>query len=169
MKIIIALSATLFAASPAFAGPGEAGHSHVHAHGAGVTEDVYVFGKPGNPKMAWREVKIIMNDADGKMVFEPSELRVKQGEQIRFQLVNMGDLKHEMVIGTIEANLAHAKEMEKNPDMEHDDPNGKQLESKKSGEIFWRFTKAGTFDFSCLVPGHRDAGMSGKIIVEARK
>ena len=58
------------------------------------------------------------------------------------------------------------KEMKKNPDMEHDDPNGKRLGPGKTGEILWRFTKAGTFDFSCLIPGHREAGMSGKIIVK---
>ena len=165
MRTIFALSVALFATSPAFAGPGEAGHSHTHSH----THDDDIFGKPGNPKMPSRVVKITMKEGDGKMLFEPSELRVKQGEQIRFRISNVGSLKHEMVIGTLEANMAHAKEMEKNPDMEHDDPNGKQLEPSKSGEILWRFTKAGTFDFSCLVPGHRDAGMSGKIIVEARK
>ena len=27
-------------------------------------------------------------------------------------------------------------------------------------------TKPGTFDFSCLIPGHRQAGMTGTIIVE---
>ena len=37
---------------------------------------------------------------------------------------------------------------------------------KKTGDIVWRFTKAGEFDFSCLIPGHREAGMSGKIIVK---
>lgn len=165
MKTIFALSAALFAASPALAGPGEAGKSHAHSH----AHDADVFGKPGNPKMTSRVVKVTMKEGDGEMLFEPSELRVKQGEQIRFRITNVGALKHEMVIGTLEANLAHAKEMVKNPDMEHDDPNGKQLEPSKSGEILWRFTKAGTFDFSCLVPGHREAGMHGKIIVEARK
>lgn len=171
MKSIFALSAVLFAISPAFAGPGEAGHSHAHSHshGSGHAHDADVFGKPGNPKMSSREIKITMKEADGKMLFEPAELRITQGEQIRFRITNAGALKHEMVIGTLEANMAHAKEMEKNPDMEHDDPNGKQLEPSKSGEILWRFTKTGTFDFSCLVPGHRDAGMSGKIIVEARR
>ena len=171
MKTIFALSAALFVATPAIAGPGEPGHAHAHshAHGSGHMSEMDVFGMPGNPKMASRDIKISMKEEDGKMLFVPSEIKVKQGEQIRFRLINVGGLKHEMVIGTLEANMAHAKEMEKNPDMEHDDPNGKQLEPGKSGEILWRFTKAGIFDFSCLVPGHRDGGMSGKIIVEARQ
>ena len=28
------------------------------------------------------------------------------------------------------------------------------------------YGKAGEFDFSCLIPGHREAGMTGKIIVK---
>ena len=56
--------------------------------------------------------------------------------------------------------------MAKNPDMEHDDPNAKRLAPKKTGEIVWKFTKAGEFDFSCLIPGHREAGMFGKIVVK---
>ena len=35
----------------------------------------------------------------------------------------------------------------------------------KTGELVWRFTKAGKFDFACLVPGHFEAGMQGKIAV----
>ena len=63
-------------------------------------------------------------------------------------------------------NLKHGEQMAKNPDMEHDDPNAKRLAPKKTGEIVWAFTKAGEFDFSCLIPGHREAGMTGKIIVK---
>ncbi|MBN9438103.1 plastocyanin/azurin family copper-binding protein, partial [Bosea sp. (in: a-proteobacteria)] len=77
-----------------------------------------------------------------------------------------GELDHELVVATLEENLKHAIEMQKNPDMEHDDPNAKRLAPKKNGEILWQFTKAGEFDFSCLIPGHREAGMTGKIIVK---
>ena len=50
--------------------------------------------------------------------------------------------------------------------MEHDDPNAKRVEPTKTSEILWRFDKAGTFDFSCLIPGHREAGMTGTVIVK---
>lgn len=46
-------------------------------------------------------------------------------------------------------------------DMEHDDPNAKRLKPRAPGKILWQFTKACTFDFSCLIPGHRKAGMGG--------
>jgi uncharacterized cupredoxin-like copper-binding protein len=135
------------------------------AHGHGDEHET-VYGKPGDPKKPARIVQIVMREQDGKMIFIPDKLRVRKGEQIRFQLRNNGEVDHEFVVGTVEENLKHMKEMEKNPDMEHDDPNAKRLKPKATGELIWQFTKAGTFDFSCLIPGHRPAGMFGTIVVE---
>jgi len=50
--------------------------------------------------------------------------------------------------------------------MEHDDPNGKTLDAGKSTEILWRFSKPGTFEFACLIPGHYEAGMHGTVTVK---
>jgi uncharacterized cupredoxin-like copper-binding protein len=147
----------LLMAGAAYAGPGEKGHSH--DHGAS-------YGEPGDPKKAAREILVTMTEQDGKMLFVPNKIEVKKGEQVRFKLSNKGLLDHEIVLATLEENLKHAKEMEKNPEMEHDDPNAKRLTPAASGEIVWKFTKAGTFDFSCLIPGHREAGMFGTVIVK---
>jgi uncharacterized cupredoxin-like copper-binding protein len=35
----------------------------------------------------------------------------------------------------------------------------------KTGEIIWTFNQSGEFDFACLLPGHFEAGMVGKILV----
>ena len=124
------------------------------------------YGKPGDPKKPARIVQIVFREDDGKMLFLPDKLKFKKGEQVRFQLRNNGAIDHEFVVGTVEENLKHMKDMEKNPDMEHDDPNAKRLKPKGTGEIVWQFTKAGKFDFSCLIPGHREAGMFGTITVQ---
>ena len=146
----------------AVAGPAVADPGHSHGH-AGET----AYGMPGDPKKISRPVRITMRETDdGKMQFVPNRIEVRKGEQIRFILRNNGDVDHEFVLATLEDNLKHAEEMRKNPDMEHDDPNAKRLGPKKAGEIVWRFTKAGEFDFSCLIPGHREAGMFGKVIVK---
>ena len=71
-------------------------------------------------------------------------------------------MKHEMVLGTIKELKAHAEMMRKFPEMVHADPNQVSVEPGKTGELVWQFTKAGTFDFACLVPGHFEAGMVGK-------
>lgn len=133
-----------------------------HKHGGEETP----YGMPGDPKKPARIVQITMRESDGKMLFVPDRIEIRRGEQIRFQLRNNGELDHEFVLATLEENLKHMEEMKKNPDMEHDDPNAKRLKPKATGVIVWRFTKAGTFDFSCLIPGHREAGMTGTIIVK---
>jgi uncharacterized cupredoxin-like copper-binding protein len=156
-RYLIAAALVAASASAVYAGPGPGGHGH----GAETA-----YGKPGDPKKAARVVNVVMREADGKMLFMPDRLEVRRGEQVRFMLRNNGELDHEIVIATLEENLKHAIEMQKNPDMEHDDPNAKRLAPKKSGEIIWHFTKAGEFDFSCLIPGHREAGMTGKVIVK---
>lgn len=135
------------------------------AYGHGDEHDA-AYGKPGDPKKPARVVQIVMREADGKMLFVPDHITVKKGEQIRFMLRNNGAQDHEFVLATLKDNLEHMKEMEKNPDMEHDDPNAKRLKPNGTAEILWQFTNAGTFDFSCLIPGHRQSGMFGTVVVQ---
>jgi uncharacterized cupredoxin-like copper-binding protein len=130
------------------------GHAHFSA------------GVPGNPKKPARIVQVMMREGDGKMMFVPDRVEVKRGEQVRFKIRNSGMLDHEFILATTEENEKHAEEMKKNPEMEHDDPNAKRVAPGKNSEIVWRFTKAGQFEFGCLIPGHREAGMTGTIVVK---
>jgi uncharacterized cupredoxin-like copper-binding protein len=142
--------------------------------GAGLSSSVwahknhgtYSAGEPGDPKKPSRTIEITMQEGEGKMMFKPEKIVVRKGEQIRFKLTNVGFLPHEFLLATREENLKHAEEMKRFPDMEHDDPNGTRLDPNKSGEIIWRFTKVGEFEYGCLIPGHRESGMIGKIIVK---
>jgi uncharacterized cupredoxin-like copper-binding protein len=141
---------------PATAGPGAAGHAHGD----------FSAGEPGNSKKPARVVVVAMQEGAGTMKCFPDRIEVKRGEQIRFMLTNAGALDHEFVLASKEENEKHAEEMKKKPDMEHDDPNARRLKPKAKNEIVWRFTKVGTFEFGCLIPGHRKAGMTGTIIVK---
>jgi len=120
-------------------------------------------GKPGDPTKVSRTVEVDMTDA---MRFTPARVNVKKGETVRFVVKNSGQLKHEMVLGTAKELREHAELMKKFPEMEHADPNQVSLDPGKTGELVWQFTRAGTFDFACLQPGHFDAGMRGKIAVQ---
>lgn len=140
------------------AAPGAAGHSH--------DSEAAAYGKPGDSKKSARTIEVSMREGDGTMEFVPNRIEVKKGEQIRFALRNAGELEHEFVLGTVEENRKHAAAMEKNPDMEHADPNAERLAPKKAGELLWQFTKAGEFEFACLIPGHLQAGMKGTIVVK---
>src|SRR5262249_2807284 len=102
----------------------------------------------------------------GRSVTSPHALRCARGEQIRFVLQNDGEEDHEFILATVAENRKHAEVMKKNPDMEHDDPNAKRLLPHGHGEIVWKFTKRGTFEFACLIPGHYEKGMVGQIIVK---
>ena len=106
-----------------------------------------------------------MEHADPNMRFTPSDIRVKQGETVRFVVRNVGVLKHELVLGTGKDLRAHYEAMMKNPEMEHADPNMVTLAPGKTGEVLWQFTQAGKVDFGCLQPGHYDAGMKGAVSV----
>ena len=158
MKTAIPLSCLLLAAFLMQAGPVRADAGH--AHGS------FSAGEPGNPKRKARTVLITMREGDGKMMFLPERLEIKRGEQLRFVLTNSGELEHEFVLATTEENLKHAEQMKKHPDMEHDDPNAKRVAPKKKSELLWRFTKPGTFEYGCLIPGHREAGMTGTVVVK---
>ncbi|WP_063692643.1 cupredoxin domain-containing protein [Bradyrhizobium stylosanthis] len=146
IKLGIALAALSLA-------PALAHEQHGHA--------AFSAGEPGDPKKPARTVEILMNEMD----YAPAKIEVKRGEQIRFVLRNVGKEDHEFLLATTKENLAHAEVMKKHPHMEHDDPNGVRLAPSKTAEILWKFTKAGTFEFSCLIPGHRDYGMVGNVTV----
>jgi len=107
-----------------------------------------------------------MNDGDGAMRFIPDRVEAKKGEQVRFIIQNKGVLKHEFTLASVEDNNKHAELMKKYPDMEHDDPNAKSVDPGKTAEILWHFSKDGTFEFACLIPGHREAGMRGAVTVK---
>ena len=143
-------------AGPVLAGSGAPGHSH----------GAFSAGTPGDPKKPARTVVISMREGDGKMIFNHNFVEVRRGEQIRFVLQNSGELDHEFVLATPKENDKHAELMQKFPEMEHDDPNAKRVASRKADELVWRFTKRGEFEFACLIPGHREAGMLGKVIVK---
>jgi uncharacterized cupredoxin-like copper-binding protein len=97
------------------------------------------------------------------MMYEPSRIEVKQGEQIRFVLHNVGSEDHEFLLATTKENLKHAEVMKRHPHMEHHEPNGVRVAPKKTAEIVWKFTKAGAFEYSCLIPDHREYGMTGHV------
>jgi uncharacterized cupredoxin-like copper-binding protein len=75
---------------------------------------------------------------------------------------------HEMVLGTLEDLKGHAELMKKYPHMEHEEDNMVHVAPGKTGILVWQFTKPGEFYYGCLIPGHFEAGMVGKLNVVAK-
>lgn len=121
------------------------------------------FGREGDPAKATRTIRVDMSDA---MRFTPAAITVKRGETVKLVAVNKGQVLHEMVLGTAEELGKHAALMKKFPGMEHDEAHMAHVKPGERGEIVWQFTQAGEFQFACLIPGHFEAGMVGKVIVK---
>jgi uncharacterized cupredoxin-like copper-binding protein len=121
------------------------------------------FGEAGDRHRVDRTIAVDMNDT---MRFTPSEVTVRRGETIRFIVRNTGIVPHEMVLGTGNELKAHGEAMRHAAHaMTHDEPYMAQVPPKGEKEIVWRFTQPGEFLFGCLVPGHFEAGMTGKVRV----
>ena len=126
------------------------------------TTHAMLTGKPGDPAKVTRTIEVVMNDS---MRFTPDTLKFKEGETVRFVVRNEGTLRHEMVIGTMGDLKAHGDMMRTDPSMSHNATGTISLAPGESGELIWEFGKAADLDFACLVPGHLEAGMTGKIRV----
>ena len=135
-----------------------------HAKKAGsVKKEQKEWGIAGDAKAVKHTVALSMSDT---MRFTPDKIDVKQGDTVKIMLKNTGTQMHELVIGTKKELDEHAALMVKFPTMEHSEP---YVAPGKTGEIIWTFNKPGTFDFACLIAGHYQAGMVGKITVAASK
>ncbi len=162
MKRILIASAIAVGLASATGAQAHEDKNHVKKEEHHADGHATALGKPGDPGKVTRNVAVEMNDS---MRFLPDSIRVKRSETIRFIVRNTGKVKHEMVLGTIKELKEHAELMRKFPEMEHADPNQVSVDPGMTGELVWQFTTAGTFDFACLVPGHFEAGMVGKVRV----
>jgi len=147
---------TMAAASLLTSGIASAGGTHAGGH-----HDAAI-GEPGIATEATRTMAVDMADT---MRFLPAKLTVKQGETVRLVLKNSGKTKHEFVLGSAKDLKEHYEVMKKFPEMEHAETNMLTLAPGQTGEVVWKFTKAGKVDFACLQPGHYDAGMKGQVMV----
>jgi len=136
-----------------------AGHDSGQMGGAGMAGAA---GRPGDPAKVDRTIGVVMEDS---MRFTPNTIEVKKGETIRFFIKNGGKVPHEMAIGRMDELKAHAAQMKSMPAMQHVAPNMITLNPGQRGGIVWQFDKPGIVDFVCLVTGHLEAGMVGKVSV----
>jgi uncharacterized cupredoxin-like copper-binding protein len=148
------------------------GGSHAGSHGGSHSPAVSLgnaapkeqkpWGIAGDTGKVSRAIDVSMTD---DMRFNPGTIEVRRGETIRFRVRNDGKLLHELVIGTRQELDEHAAMMLKFPNMEHDDPWMVHVDPGKADDLVWHFNRAGDFEFACLIAGHYQAGMTGRIRV----
>lgn len=88
-----------------------------------------------------RTIEIVATD----FAYDPSEITLKAGETVNIRLVNRGTLVHDLMLPGFRMHLLAAP--------------GQSITSGI------RASRPGEYVFFCGVPGHREAGMIGKIIV----
>lgn len=123
----------------------------------------YPWGIMGKSSEVDREIRVSMTD---NMRFTPDQITVKLNETIRFVVQNDGKVLHEFVLGTPDELQKHAEMMKRFPNMAHDEPYMAHVEPGKEAGVVWTFNRPGEFEFACLLPGHFEAGMRGKIVVQ---
>ncbi len=161
----LAAAAAWLAAAAAYAH----GDAHGGAHPAAPRPfdpsrvEVTAFGQEGDPARVTRTIRVVMGD---DMRFRPGVIKVRRGETVRLRVANQGAVLHEMVLGTPRDLAEHAELMRKFPAMEHDAPHMAHVTPGARGEIVWQFTRPGEYQFACLIPGHFEAGMVGRVIVK---
>jgi uncharacterized cupredoxin-like copper-binding protein len=122
-----------------------------------------VSGEVGKPENVTKKITV---EAFDSMKFLPNSIDVKKGETVEITLVNKGKVIYELVLGDKKELDKHAKMMMNDPHMKHTDSSSVTAEPGKSASLVWKFTETGTVDFACLLPGHYQAGMTGKIKVK---
>jgi uncharacterized cupredoxin-like copper-binding protein len=101
-----------------------------------------------------------------QMRFEPAVVHVKRGERVRFVASNDGQLTHELVVGTSAQVRDHAAAMNAGQAHSHGGL-GVSVAPGQAGEFVASFDRDEALEMACLVPGHYEAGMKGRVDVAA--
>jgi uncharacterized cupredoxin-like copper-binding protein len=139
------------------------GHGHGHAssedEGHGTSHSGLL------AQVVSRSIEVRMDDT---MRFSPDTLQVKAGETVRLVVHNAGQVEHELVLGSDEQIREHAEAMKKATEHSHNHAGSAAISVApgKTGELVVTFAQAGAVQMACLIPGHYEAGMRGKVQVD---
>ena len=123
-------------------------------------------GEPGDVSEALRTIQIDIEETQsGYMLFKPDAIHIEHGTVVRFSITNSGTMDHEFFLGSFDEVQEHLNWMRKNPNMTHDSGNAVSVPPGETKELVWSFSNITNLEFVCLIPGHREAGMFGVIMV----
>ena len=91
------------------------------------------------------EVKIVATD----LKFTPTTIQAKVGQSLKVVLENKGVIEHDIAFPAVKADKS-LKAVAK---------------AGQTATLEFTPTAAGSFDYICTIPGHKEAGMKGKINV----
>ncbi len=142
-------------------GVGDKPHAQAYDHPGHVA-----IGEPGQAEGVTRTIEVNIKETEsGYMLFDPDAIHIEEGSVVRFVINNAGDLDHEFFLGSFDEITKHQQWMRDHPEMEHADSNSVAISSGATETLDWKFSNRTNMEFVCLIPGHREAGMFGVIIV----
>ncbi|MDK9686420.1 plastocyanin/azurin family copper-binding protein [Halomonas sp. LC1] len=114
----------------------------------------------------------------GDMWFDPETLEMAAGEIVKFEITNTGNLEHEFVIGSKEAQEEHRQMMLNmanggghdmsnmshggGHDMASMDMAGVTIAPGETGTLLWSVPdNVNELEYACNIPGHYESGMYG--------
>ncbi|ADU99212.1 cupredoxin family protein [Alicycliphilus denitrificans] len=133
-----------------------------HGSHAAPAPQQQAWGIAGQAREATRTITLRMTD---DMRFTPAQFKARVGETVRLRVENKGKVLHEVVLGTQASLAEHAAMMREHPGMAHAEAHMAHVAPGGAQDLVWRFNRAGSFDFACLVAGHYEAGMRGTFTV----
>ncbi len=111
------------------------------------------------------ELSIVATD----IVYDAARLEVPAHQPVHLTLVNAGALEHDFSIREIAAEDTHASEGEADDHATTEDVHDLALHVAAppggSGVLEFTPTEAGEYEYYCTVPGHKEAGMVGTLVV----
>lgn len=100
--------------------------------------------------------------------FSPATVTVKAGEPVSLTFENSGFVEHSFAILNADANLEHMMEEAHDEEALHEELFFEMHEvagGQSQTETFIAPAEAGDYTFTCLIPGHADAGEVGTLTV----
>ncbi len=124
------------------------------------------FGAFGDAAQPARGIEILIRERpDGRMYFLPDAIELRRGEQVRFSVKNESEKPHYLLVAPTTDITRAMAQLRGNPRGTLPAPNSVRVGPSESGEVFWHFTRAGELEFSSVLPGDREAGLYGRLVV----
>lgn len=153
--------------------------THEGGHGDELAEEAYghegdhhnVVVTPEHETEAGELLEITLNAVEGlAWRFEPSVVEVPVGHRVKLTLVNNGRVEHDVEVGGIPAEDIEVVDLvDRHVRLgggHH--PEGVvavHAEPGTSTSVMFTATEVGEYEFACTIPGHKAAGMVGKLVV----
>lgn len=82
-----------------------------------------------------------------EFAYTPNKITVKAGQPVQLVLDNRGVIEHDFVVDKFKVKMG-------------------TIQPGKTGTVTFTPNAKGTFEFYCSVPGHKEAGMKGTLVVQ---